>query len=87
MYDGKTAWTVLSDFFSISLKKQSGVCAPSESKEELRSQGSCKRELTLRLCVNSELFPFRQTPCASARLSSCVLRAELEQLQVLGSTT
>lgn len=38
----KTAWTVLSDSFSPSLKKQDGV---RESKSELRSQGSSKKEL------------------------------------------
>lgn len=62
MYVSKTAWTVLSDFFSLSLKKQDGVHDPSESEEELRSQGSCKKELILRLCVNRELLPFKQTP-------------------------
>lgn len=70
VYVSKAAWTALSNFFSPSLKRQDGVSDLSESKEELRSQGSCKKELTRRLCVNSKSFWFKETPAFCDQFAS-----------------
>lgn len=70
MYVSKAAWTALSNFFSLFLKKQDGVSDLSESKEELRSQGNCKKELTRRLCVNNKSLWFKETPAFCDQFAS-----------------